>query len=160
MRECGELMRYGARSCGVFVAFAAVLACACGGRARGCQAPDAAPASTFRLVGRFDGKRFSWSGSTIEARFTGPSLAMRLRVAPLDQTPDPVAHAVPYTVRLDDRAPLTIEVSPDRERYELATGLDPARIHEVSIVREVEAFAGVHELLGLDLGPGGAFQPD
>ena len=78
---------------------------------------------------------------------------MRLRVAALDKT-------IPYTVRVDDRPATTVDVSADRERYEVATGLDPALPHEVSIVREAEAFAGVHELLGVDLGPGGRFLPD
>jgi lysophospholipase L1-like esterase len=78
---------------------------------------------------------------------------MRLRVAP-------GAPTTPYTVQLDDRPPTTIDVSEDRERYELAAGLDPSQPHRITIVREAEAFAGIHELLGLDLGGGGSFLPD
>jgi lysophospholipase L1-like esterase len=153
MRECAERMRYRRLSRDLFVAFATVLACACGGRARGCQ-PSPAPAeSTFRLIGRFDGNRFSWSGSTIRARFTGPSVAVRLRVAPGRPT-------TPYTVQVDDRPPATVDVSANQERYELASGLDPKQPHEITIVREAEAFAGVHELLGVDLAPDGVFLPD
>ena len=149
-------------SVAIFVAFVAALACACGGRARGCgpapgmttdgEAPEVMQTSTFRLVGRFDGLRFSWSGSTVEARFTGPSLAIRLRAARVDQP-------TPYTAWVDDLPPVTFDVSADRERYELATGLEPSKVHRIKIVREVEAFGGVHELLGLDLGAGGAFLP-
>ncbi|HSO41095.1 MAG TPA: GDSL-type esterase/lipase family protein [Labilithrix sp.] len=138
---------------------ACLLACACGTGGRSCRAPagggdaSAEGASSFRLVGRFDGTRFSWSGSTVRARFLGPSLVMRLRVPAAEKS-------TPYTVRIDDGAPFTVDATPDRERYPLAGDLDPARPHEVTIVREAEAFAGVHELLGLDLGPGGSFLPD
>lgn len=92
---------------------------------------------------------------------------MRLRAASL--APHPVTvdgkpvmldeKTTAYAVRIDDRPPVTLEVSADRERYELATGLDPGRPHDVTITREAEAFAGVHELLGLDLAPGGTFLP-
>jgi lysophospholipase L1-like esterase len=64
-----------------------------------------------------------------------------------------------YSVRVDDRPPVTIEVSHDRERYELAAGLEPLAEHEVQVTREAEAFAGVHELLGIELAPGGKFLP-
>jgi len=64
-----------------------------------------------------------------------------------------------YSVRVDDRPPVTIEVSSDRERYELASGLDLKTPHEVRVMREAEAFAGVHQLLGVELGAGGAFLP-
>jgi lysophospholipase L1-like esterase len=146
--------------------------------------PAAADASLaalpLRLVGRFapspaaaatdggaGGLTFAWSGSTFEARFTGPSLAMRLRAARLEPHAVQVDGKVvmlderttAYRVRVDARAPFTLDVSADRERYELASGLDPTAPHEVSVTREAEAFAGVHELLGLELGPGGAFLP-
>ena len=133
----------------VTVASLALLACTRGS----CHSPREEAASSYRLVGRFDGARFSWSGSTIRARFLGPSLAVRLRVPPGDQS-------FPYTAVVDDRPPVTLAVGPDRERYDVATGLDPAREHVVTVTREAEAFAGVHELLGVDLGPGGAFLPD
>ena len=62
---------------------------------------------------------------------------------------------VPYTAFVDDRPAKLVKVSPDRKSYELASDLDPAAIHEVRLVREAEAFAGVHEFLGVDLGDGG-----
>jgi lysophospholipase L1-like esterase len=147
-----------------------VAACACGARARACggssEAPERAidassPAgSAVRLIGRFDPPafdperpaRFAWSGSSFEVRFTGSSLTMRLRAAALD-TP------TPYSVRVDGRAPVVLDVSSRRERYELAAGLDPAQPHEVVVTREAEANAGVHELLGVELAPGDRFLP-
>lgn len=78
---------------------------------------------------------------------------MRLRVSPEIEKP------TPYSVRVDDRPVTTFDVSPGTERYELAAGLAPGVPHEIRVVREAEAFGGVHELLGVDLGPGGAFLP-
>ena len=133
----------------VTIASLALLACTRGS----CRSPREEPTSSYRLVGRFDGARFSWSGSTIRARFRGPSVAVRLRVPPGGER-------FPYTAVVDDGPPVTLAVGADRERYDVATGLDPAREHLVTITREAEAFAGVHELLGVDLAPGGAFLPD
>ncbi|MDB5218712.1 MAG: Endoglucanase precursor [Myxococcaceae bacterium] len=156
--------------CGVFVAITAVAACACGARARACGGPaEPAEASSaepaIHLIGRFEPPvfdqrrpaRFAWSGSSFAVRFTGPSLTMRLRAAPLETA----AHetATPYSVRVDGRAPVVVDVSASRERYELATGLDPVQPHDVVVTREAEAHAGVHELLGVDLGPDGRFLP-
>jgi lysophospholipase L1-like esterase len=155
--------------CGVFVAITAVAACACGARARACGGPSDAPERAIdasaaepsvRLIGRFDPPvfderrpaRFAWSGSSFEVRFTGSSLTMRLRAAALDTT-------TPYSVRVDGRAPVVLDVSSTRERYELAAGLDPAQPHEVVVTREAEANAGVHELLGVELPPEGRFLP-
>ncbi|MDB4934159.1 MAG: Endoglucanase precursor [Labilithrix sp.] len=92
---------------------------------------------------------------------------MRLRAAPLaphvvmiDGKPVTLDEkTTAYTVRVDDRPPVTVEVSHDRERYELASGLDPQVPHVVQVTREAEAFAGVHELLGIDLAHGGQFLP-
>jgi lysophospholipase L1-like esterase len=79
---------------------------------------------------------------------------MRLRAAPI-----PSAEATPYSVSVDGNAGFVLDVSSARERYELASGLDPTQPHEVTVTRESEALAGVHELLGLDLGPGGQLLP-
>ncbi|MBX3190075.1 MAG: hypothetical protein KF819_23820 [Labilithrix sp.] len=154
-------------------ALVAISISACGARACGGGAAPPAPAAApeIRFVGRFDhgdgGSRFAWSGSTIEARFVAKSIAMRLRAAPLEP------HAVvvdekpvllhekttTYTVRVDDRPPVAIQVSHERASYELATGLDDGKPHDIAISRDAEAFAGVHEFLGLDLPPGGVFLP-
>jgi lysophospholipase L1-like esterase len=92
---------------------------------------------------------------------------MRLRAAPLEphvvkiDGKDVALHekTTTYTVRVDDRAPVVIPVSHEREQYEVASGLDDDTPHRISITRDAEAFAGVHELLGLDLSPGGRFLP-
>jgi len=158
-------MQWAPLRCGVFVAITATAACACGARARTCGGPGEGaaapvPPAAVRLVGRFDGARFAWSGSSFEVRFTGSSLAMRLRVAPVAPAA-PLANepSLPYSVTIDGRPDATLDVSSDRERYELATGLDPTQPHVVTVVREAEATAGVHELLGVELAPGGRFLP-
>lgn len=166
----------------VFVAVTAALAAACGASARTCG-PDAGGSSgsslsSVRLVGRFEpvrapgsegvtSRRFAWSGSSFEVRFSGPSIAMRLRAAPLephtvlvDGKPVSMGEtSTAYAVRVDDRPPSSIDVASGRERYELASGLDPAASHVVRVTREAEAFAGVHELYGVELGAGGHFLP-
>ena len=188
---CGNAARPSRRTplrWAVFVAITAALATACGATARTCGASSttssdaqdagAGSLSSVRLVGRFDPAaaqgpgdarplRFAWSGSSFEVRFTGPSIAMRLRAAPLEphtvvvdgKPVSVVEKATAYAVRVDERPPVSIEVSSDRERYDLASGLDPATPHVVRVMREAEAFAGVHELLGVELGPGGRFLP-
>jgi lysophospholipase L1-like esterase len=92
---------------------------------------------------------------------------MRLRTAPLEPHTvqvdgKPVSIEEPttaYSVLVDERPAVTVEVSAGRELYELASQLDPAAEHAITVIREAEAFAGVHELLGLELGPKGAFLP-
>lgn len=132
----------------------------------------------MRRVGRFDvgapstgdGQevaRFAWSGSSFVLRVQATSVAMRLRAAPL--RPHKVAKdgkvvdidekTTPYSVFVDDRPPVLVQVSADRERYELAADLDVARPHDIRVVREAEAFAGVHELVGIDVAPGGKLLP-
>lgn len=92
---------------------------------------------------------------------------MHLRAAPLEPHTVQIdgklvsiaEKTTPYTVWVDDRPPVTLQVSADRERYELASKLDPAAPHEVTVMREAEASAGVHELLGVEIARGGAFLP-
>ena len=135
---------------------------------RAVPAPGAAP----RFVGRFDfqdpaGPRFAWSTSTIEAAFKGTGIAMRLRAAPLephDVTIDGKRvtlreSTTSYTVRIDEQPPFTIAVGAARERYELATGLAPARVHTVSVTRDAEAFAGIHQFLGFKVQQGALVPP-
>jgi lysophospholipase L1-like esterase len=80
---------------------------------------------------------------------------MRLHAAPLE----PRGTTTAYSVIVDDRPETTIEVSSANERYELASGLDPAAPHVVRATREAEAFGGVHELRAIELGPGGKLLP-
>ncbi len=93
-------------------------------------------------MGRFDGDaRFAWSATTIEARFEGRAIAIRLRGGEA---------AIPYSVIVDGGAPRTIEVTRDVERYDLAEGLAPGE-HVATVVREGEAHGGAHQLLGFDI---------
>jgi lysophospholipase L1-like esterase len=64
-----------------------------------------------------------------------------------------------YFVKVDQQPPRWIEVLHERERYELASGLDPKATHDIRVTREAEAFAGVHELFGVELGEGGKLLP-
>ena len=92
---------------------------------------------------------------------------MRLRAAPLephDVTIDGKRvtlreSTTSYTVRIDEQAPFTVEVGPACERYELARDLDPARVHTVSVTRDAEAFAGVHQFLGFEVQRGALVPP-
>jgi hypothetical protein len=135
--------------------------CACGAPAELPSAPSPEAASLVRLVGRVDrrdpqGPRFAWSATRIEARFTGRALAVRLRAAPLVGTHET---STPYAVTIDARAPFTIDVTPGERRYDLARDLDPAVVHRVALVREAEAAAGVHQLLGFEIEGGALVSP-
>ncbi len=139
-----------------------VLATACGGHAAAPIPENALRAPVPRLVGRFDKDgRYAWSGSTIRARFTGSGLFVRLEIEPFKPDdpnfgPRPDARrTIPYSVVVDDGPPRMLDVGPAQERYELAAGLDAAREHVVTLTRETEAFAGVHQLLGLEVATGG-----
>jgi lysophospholipase L1-like esterase len=139
----------------------AAIACSCGVPA---QVPASAPRAEPRLVGRFDksqpeGPRYAWSHATIEARFEGRAIAVRLRIAPLAPSLTR-AHetSTPYTVIVDGESPRTIEVTSTIERYELARDLAPG-VHTVTLVREAEAFAGVHQLLGFEVEGGQLLPP-
>lgn len=128
------------------------------------SAPAAAPSSdadgirSVRYVGRFDwndpaGPRYAWSGATMRARFRGSSIAFRVRAAPVPSLTkgEPARErATPYTAIIDG-VKKTIPVGDASERYELARGLDPDRVHEASLTREAEAMAGVHQFLGFEV---------
>lgn len=152
----------------ILVVLASCCAASCG-RASG---PGAARRVAPRLVGRFDrsspaGPRFAWSGSTVEARFRGRSIAVRLRTAPLAphavrQSGEPVwleEKTQTYAVTLDGRLVAPLSVGGAVERYVLVEGLEPRAVHEVAITRDVEALAGVHQLLGFEVTGGELLAP-
>jgi lysophospholipase L1-like esterase len=139
--------------------WAVLAACACGAPAPvGKPLPEnALRAPVPRFVGRFDGDELAWSGSTIEARFAGSGIALRLRVG---SPPAARADESPlYSVTVDDGVPTLLRVTPGEGRYVLAERLDLSRPHTVVITRETEALAGVHRVLGLELVPGGELLP-
>jgi lysophospholipase L1-like esterase len=144
---------------GISLLSAVLVACACGAPAPGGKPlpENALRASVPRYVGRFDGRKLTWSGSAIEARFAGSGIALRLRVGPV-----PAARAdesALYSVKIDDEPPRIFSVTPGEGRYVLGEKLHPGQPHTVVVTRETEALAGVHEVLGLELVPGGELLP-
>jgi lysophospholipase L1-like esterase len=108
--------------------------------------------SGVRIIGRSEesdpaGPRFSWSGTTIAARFTGSSIGVRLR--------DPGNH---FHVTLDGAALPVLATTASQELYPLATNLSPGP-HELRLHRRTEAFVGETQLLGLELDPRGSLLP-
>jgi hypothetical protein len=111
------------------------LVAAAGATDFGCKAdaPPTTPAAeggaagaTPQFLGRFDasdpaGPRFAWSASAISVRFTGPSIAIRLRDDGNNQL-QVVVDGVPTSV---------VVTGPSREAYSLASGLAPGE-HEVT----------------------------
>jgi lysophospholipase L1-like esterase len=147
------------RSRGVLAVAAALALAACGARV---TAPSGARAEP-RLVGRFDrgdpaGPRFAWSGSTLELRFRGQGLAVRLRAAPLPDKKVTEATTA-YAVLLDGRPMPDLAVHPGEGRYVVADGLDASRSHTVALTREAEAWAGVHQLLAVEVAGGELLAP-
>lgn len=149
-----------------------LLSVACGGRAEPAKIPDnALRAAEPRLIGRFDvasaaGPRFSWPGSAIEVRFVGTGLAVRLRAPPLPKrtitiagVATAVSETAAYSVVVDGRRAPSLEVSDRTERYEVVSDLNPGREHVVTITREAEASAGVHQLVAVELATGGELLP-
>lgn len=144
---------------GISLLTAAIVACACGASAPGGKPipENALRAPVPRFVGRFEGDKLSWSGSTIEARFAGSGIALRLRAGP---PPAARADESPlYSVKIDDGVPTVLPITPGDGRYVLGERLDPGRPHTVVVTRETEALAGVHQVLGLELVPGGELLP-
>jgi lysophospholipase L1-like esterase len=128
----------------------------------GCKAdaPPSTPAAeaspggmTAQFLGRFDasdpaGPRFAWSASAISARFSGPSLSVRLRDDGYNQL-QVVVDGVPTSV---------VGTGPSREAYQVASGLAPGE-HEVTISKRTEASIGEMQFLGFTTAPGGALRP-
>jgi lysophospholipase L1-like esterase len=108
--------------------------------------------SAPRLVGRFDledpaGPRCAWSGSAVQVRFSGPSLAVRLR-----------GSRDFFAVTLDGVPLPALAATPQRERYELAADLSGGE-HELGLCKRTEPLVGETQLLGFDPGPGGRLLP-
>jgi len=112
--------------------------------------PD--PCGALRLIGRVDdqdstGPRFAWSGTTIQARFRASSVAVRLR-----------GSSDYFAVTLDGAALPVLVASPCEELYPVAAGLAPGE-HELVLCKRTEPLVSEAQLLGLELGRGGALLP-
>jgi lysophospholipase L1-like esterase len=102
-----------------------------------------------RFVGRIDrsdpaGPRFTWSGTAVLARFTGPSIGVRLRDS-----------GNRFEVLLDGMPLAPLVAASGKELYPLASNLG-AGTHELALYRRTEAFVGETQWLGLALDPAGA----
>lgn len=118
-----------------------------------------APDAGFRAM--------QWSGSAANVRFDATRISANIRIPtvfeylPLLEDPPrevPVA-SVTFDVIVDDKPPFTIQVRPGETKYLLAENLDAGRAHEVTVVRAVEALAGVFEFGTFELDGGGTFLP-
>jgi len=104
-----------------------------------------------RLLGRVDhddpaGPRFAWPGCAVHLRFSGRTIAVRLR-----------ASGDHFRVVLDGapRPPLLAEGGP---HHLLAEGLAEGA-HELVLTKRTEALVGEAQLLGVELAPGGELLP-
>lgn len=142
------------------------------GPATNCNAVSVIPATpefgtaSPRIVGRADqsepGKaRFAWSGTQVTARFTGTSIAMQMvsHRQPIAATDAPISDPTAYTVVIDDRAPMKIDVTQFQNVYPLANDLAGDKEHEITVHRNVEAELGVADFLGFTLSEGASFLP-
>lgn len=105
---------------------------------------DVVATAPFHVIGRVDrrdatGPRFSWSGTTIKAKFKGTGVTARIRDTGNDF----------FDVVIDGAAPKLLRVSAAEEVYELATGLTAGE-HDIAITKRTEAFFGTAQLLALE----------
>jgi hypothetical protein len=113
-------------------------------------------------TGRFwrepTGKRhFAWSGSRIQARFTGDSVRLHLHHLPAG-VPTYAPDTNYYRVQLDDRPGFVLAATPEDSSFLLARGLG-AGPHQLDLFRLTEARLGVGVFGGLSLAPGGELLP-
>ncbi len=104
-----------------------------------------------RFVGRFDwsesaGPRFEWSGSEMQARFSGTEVSVHLNGS--DN----------YFVSVVDGTVNKFHFTGGDQVIELASGLDPGE-HEVRVSRVTEAFYWWAQFLGFDFGSGTLLPP-
>jgi hypothetical protein len=115
--------------------------------------PPPSGAAEVRFIARVDrsnpaGPRFAWSGSTILARFMGPSIGVKLG-----------GGGVYFDVRIDGMLqPSPLVTSASKQEYPIAANLAPGP-HELSLFRRNEARDGATTFLGLILDPSGALLP-
>lgn len=114
--------------------------------------PALGPTEAIHFIGRFDttdpaGPRFSWSGSSLMARFSGTSIVANLR----DEGDNF------FNVQIDDGAPTVLAMRRGVTRYPLAEGLPPGE-HRVLLFKRTEGMFSTVQFLGFDV-PGGALVP-
>jgi lysophospholipase L1-like esterase len=135
----------------IAAAVVALAACGGGGGQRDHDAtghvPDAepGPAAELHRIGRFDGDRFAWPGTTIRARFSGTELSVELGDSGQNQ----------FDVWIDGQAQPVLAPGSGVATYPLAAGLADGE-HEVVLARRTESFFGISEFRGF---PGATLVP-
>ena len=112
--------------------------------------PSPTPSGSLKFYGRYragaseNTARFSWSGSSVRARFEGSAVSAKIKSEQGDV----------YFVALIDGTKVRFKVDADEKTYEIKTGLSAA-VHDVLLMRDSEGRHGVTEFLGFELGAGG-----
>lgn len=109
-----------------------------------CSKKPSAEIVPYRITGRYDtrdshGPRFSWPGTQIRARFSGPSVAIDVS--------DDGANELDWSV--DGSAPVRLVPGKRRAMHPLASKLGPGE-HELVITKRTEAAVGMMQLFGID----------
>jgi lysophospholipase L1-like esterase len=103
------------------------------------RAPDAeaGPTADVHRIGRFDGERFAWPGSTIRTRFSGTAISIELDDGGQNQ----------FDVWIDGEPLPVLRPTAGVATYPLEQDLAPME-HDLVISRRTESFFGVTEFRG------------
>lgn len=152
-----QIRRTGTRAAGIASALLLVLAGMRGARAQ--DVPplpvEIAPAHPhIRYIGRFDtrdaaGPRCSWSASTVELRFRGSALNVRLKEVGNDR----------YQVVIDGKPTAVLETREGTGVYRVAEAL-PRGEHTLRLVKRTEPSVGTTQFLGFQREQNGELLPD
>jgi lysophospholipase L1-like esterase len=150
---------------GYWAAVAVVCAFGCGGANKSPPATDGSDgeaSEAVQLIGRSQqtdrGPQFSLAGSTLQIRFEGTGLSLRLDDASQGHDPSGAPMQDAYEVLLDDAAPTVLTTSPGEASYEVASGL-PNATHTVTLVKRTESMVGSTTLLGAEAEGGHLLDP-
>ncbi|AKU98643.1 Endoglucanase E precursor [Labilithrix luteola] len=107
----------------------------------------------IKFVGRYDMSdptraRFDWSGNYATARFDGTEVSVGINL------PENRDMELVFEAAIDDRDPIKFVVTPDRTSYLVANDLAPGT-HEITVMRNSEAFSGSSEFTGFNFGASG-----
>lgn len=109
------------------------------------QVPPSDPA--IRYVGRFtDDFRSGWSGSTIETDFSGTRISAMLDLLKRGEAS--------YTVVVDGEEKV-IFLTPGKQTYLIAEGLEPGKKHHIVLFRRCEGFFGEVRFEGFEISDDG-----